>query len=647
LNNVELQVNARTLILGTAGHIDHGKTTLLRALTGIDCDRLPEEKQRGITIDIGFAHLDLPPFQLGIVDVPGHERFIKNMLAGAVGIDIALLVVAADDSVMPQTREHLAILRLLGVSHGLVVITKCDRVEPSWLDLVEDDIRDLIAGTFLESGPIVRTAVLSDGSASGRAELRAAIRSVCEQVTDTSGSELFRMPIDRAFSVQGLGTIVTGTVWSGRLSQGEELEWLPIKKKVTARGLQNHGAATDLVVRGQRAAINLSGAHLSEIARGQELATPGCLVPSKVLTVELEVLGDCPWPIKHRSRQRLYIGTQEVMVIVALLQDSPIAPGQSGLAQLHCANPVVAVGCQPFVLRAESPLVTIGGGRVLLPNAPRITKRQPARLERLGALRQADEAERAEIAIYMYGLQSWNELDLCRDAAIDIHRARQLIAELIAAGIVIELSVKPRTKLWVHRDVLAEANERILSILSRFHSQYLLRPSIPRDRIARNCHSWHEAPVTDALLDRLVAGGALRSDHHGVALADFAPRLTPSQEQLREQLLAAWHQAALKPPEPSELCQTLSSDETEFRQLVDLCTAEGALVHLGGDIFLHKEVETNMRSRLERELANGKQFTVSQIRDSLATSRKYAVPICEYLDRIGFTRRDGDLRSLQ
>ena len=235
-------MNARTLILGTAGHIDHGKTTLLCALTGIDCDRLPEEKQRGITIDIGFAHLDLEPFQLGIVDVPGHERFIKNMLAGAVGIDIALLVVAADDSVMPQTREHLAILRLLGVRHGLVAITKCDRVEPTWLDLVEDDIRSLVAGTFLESAPIVRTAVSSDGSAYGIEELRAAIRSVCEQVAEISQTELFRLPVDRAFSVQGLGTVVTGTVWSGQLRLGDEIEWLPMGKKVTVRGLQNHGS---------------------------------------------------------------------------------------------------------------------------------------------------------------------------------------------------------------------------------------------------------------------------------------------------------------------------------------------------------------------------------------------------------------------
>jgi selenocysteine-specific elongation factor len=643
----DCRVNARTLILGTAGHIDHGKTTLLRALTGIDCDRLPEEKQRGITIDIGFAHLDLGPFQLGIVDVPGHERFIKNMLAGAVGIDIALLVIAADDSVMPQTREHLAILRLLDVRHGVVAITKCDRVEPSWLELVEDDVRNLVAGSFLEGAPVVRTSMVSDGSAQGIDDLRTAIRSVCEHVTELSQSELFRLPVDRAFSVQGLGTVVTGTVWSGRLRAGDDIEWLPAKKRVTVRGLQNHGMQTDEVVRGQRAAINLGGVHQSEILRGHELATAGYLVPSKILTVDLQVLGDSPWPIKHRSRQRLYVGTQEVMVTVALLQDSLVEPGQSALAQLHCARPVVAIGSQPFVIRAESPLITIGGGRILLPRQPRVSRRQPALVERLSALRRANEVQRAELAIYMYGLHAWKELDLCRDAAVDLKRVGQLIEKLVASGIVIKLSVKPSATLLVHHDVLKDAEQRVLTTLSQLHAQWPLRPSIARDQVTLQCQSWHDAQVTDALVDRLVECGQVRSDHNRVALAGFSPRLTPAQERLRGQMLTAWQQAALKPPEPAELCQSLSSDERELRQMLDLCTAQGELVHVKDDIFLHQQVESTMRSQLARALANGKQLTVSEIRDLLATTRKFAVPICEYLDRIGFTRRDGDLRSLR
>jgi selenocysteine-specific elongation factor len=513
--------------------------------------------------------------------------------------------------------------------------------------MVEDDIRHLVAGTFLERAPIVRTAVPMDGPAHGIEELRTAIRSVCDDVTEISASELFRLPIDRAFSVQGLGTVVTGTVWSGRLKPGDEIEWVPMKKKVAVRGLQNHGVPTDLVVRGQRAAINLTGTHPGEIMRGHELATIDYLSPSKVLTVELEVLADSPWPIKHRSRQRLYIGTQEVMVTVALLQGAAIPPGQSGLAQLHCAKPVVAIGRQPFVIRAESPLITIGGGRVLLPCAPRLSKRQTARLERLQSLREADEVERAAIAIYMYGLKPWKELDLCRDAAIDLNRACPIIEDLAASGTIVEVSIKPRGHLYFHHEILQEAEERILGNLRQLHSQWPLRPSIPRDRVAAKCQSWHDVQVTDALLDRLVERGELQSAHGGVALAGFSPRLTAAQERLREQLLTAWHQAALKPPEPSELCKILAADESEFRQIVDLCIVYGDLVHLGGDLFLYREVENAMRRQVQSQMANGKGLTVSEIKDVLATSRKFAVPICEYFDRIGLTRRDGDLRFLR
>jgi selenocysteine-specific elongation factor len=557
------------------------------------------------------------------------------------------LVVAADDSVMPQTCEHLAILRLLGVRHGVIALTKCDRVEPSWLELVEDDIRKLVVGTFLERAPVVRTAVASEGAAQGMEELRAAIRAVCEQVTEISQTGLFRLPVDRAFTVPGLGTVVTGTVWSGQLNVGDEIEWLPARKKVAARGLQNHGVQTNLVARGQRAAINLSGVHHSEVLRGHELATIGYVVPSKILTVDLQVLKDSPWTIKHRSRQRLYLGTQEVMVTVALLQDSFVEPGRTGLAQLHCAKPVLAIGRQPFVIRAESPLVTIGGGRILSPRQFRVTRRQPALVDRLNALRWAGEEERAAIAIFLYGLQAWKELDLCRDMAIDLQRARQLIEELVASGTVVKLCFRPNGICLIHHEVLSEAEQRVLDTLNQLHAQQPLRPSVARDQVALNCRSWHEPQMTDALLDHLLARGTLHSDHNRVALASFSPQLTPVQEQLREQLLTAWQQAAFRPPEPAELCQMLSSNETDLRQILDLCAAQGSLVHLGGDIYLHQEAEAKMRSQLRRELANGKKLTVSEIRDVLATSRKFAVPICEYLDRIGFTRRDGDLRSLR
>ena len=301
---------ARDLILGTAGHIDHGKTSLVKALTGIDCDRLPEEKARGITIDIGFAHLDLPPFHLGVVDVPGHERFIKNMLAGATGVDLRLLVVAADDSVMPQTREHLEILRLLGLRHGVVALTKTDLVDADTREVVELEIRELIQGTFLENAPIIAT---SAHTGAGVPELKAAVADACRKVEDRGGREWFRLAIDRAFVVQGHGTVVTGSVTSGNLRVGDELEWLPRGERVRVRSLQNHDQPVDEVRRGQRAAINLAGVRHEDVIRGQEMATPGFLVPSRVLTVRLHCLADMKRPIKHRLPVRFHLGTAEIM----------------------------------------------------------------------------------------------------------------------------------------------------------------------------------------------------------------------------------------------------------------------------------------------------------------------------------------------
>ncbi|MGD9720127.1 MAG: selenocysteine-specific translation elongation factor [Pirellulales bacterium] len=640
-------MNPRTLILGTAGHIDHGKTALLRALTGVNTSHLPEERRRGITIDLGFANLDLGKFRLGIVDVPGHERFVRNMLAGAAGIDIALVVVAADDSVMPQTREHLDILRLLGIRHGLVALTKCDRVETSWPDLVEDEIRRVATGTFLENAPIVRTAIPNDGPHQGLSSLRDAIFSVCERVESLSDSGLFRLPIDRAFSVPGRGTVVTGTVWSGQLKVRDEVEWLPDGKTLVVRGLQNHGRDTDVISRGQRAAINLIGVHHGEIVRGHELATPGYLSPSKLLTTDLQVLANCPRSIRHRSRQRLYLGTQEVIVTVALLEHSAIEPGGRGLAQLHCAAPAVASAGQPFVMRAESPLVTIGGGRILQALAPRITRRQFRRVERLNDLRSAPDADRAAAAIYFYGSKAWTEIDLCRDANLRVESCGEVIEQLAQAGIVVALPTKPRQRVRFHRDVLVEYEERILKLLGQLHARAALQLTIPPERIIELCGPSKDRYLVQAVIDRLIERDVLRGDHNGIALARFSPTLSVLQLGLRDQILATLREGEFTPPTPAEIAQITASTEEDVFQMLKLCTAQGELVHLGDQLFLHSEAEAEMRARLRESLQQGTGLTVSRIRDLLGTTRKFAVPICEHLDRIGFTRREGDLRVLR
>src|SRR5262249_46880765 len=389
----------RDLILGTAGHIDHGKTALVKALTGTDCDRLPEEKARGITIDIGFARLDLGDYRIGVVDCPGHERFIKNMLAGATGIDLAVLIVAADDSVMPQTREHLEILRLLGLRHGVIALTKADLVDETTREVVELEVRDLVHGTFLEDAPLIAT---SAHTGAGVPELKAAIAEACTKVEERTGQQWFRLAIDRSFVVQGHGTVVTGSVTSGSVRVGDELEWLPRGERVRVRSLQNHDRPVEEGHRGQRAAINLAGGRPQGVIRRPGLAPPRPPPPARVLTVRLHCLADMKRPIKHRMPVRFHLGTAEVMGTVALLDCDTIDPGQWGLAQVFLEEPATGTWGQPFVVRESSATQTLGGGQVLQPAARKVRRRHLEMLERIERLWTGDARARA-LAVAWFG----------------------------------------------------------------------------------------------------------------------------------------------------------------------------------------------------------------------------------------------------
>src|SRR5262245_25792096 len=437
----------RDLILGTAGHIDHGKTSLVKALTGIDCDRLPEEKARGITIDIGFATLDLGDYRLGIVDVPGHERFIKNMLAGATGIDLAVLVVAADDSVMPQTREHLEILRLLGLRHGVIALTKCDLVDETTREVVELEVRDLVQGSFLEQAPLVRT---SAHTGEGIDELKAAIAGACRQVEERGGAGWFRVAIDRSFIVQGHGTVVTGSVTGGSLKVGDEVEWQPRGERVRVRSLQNHDRPVEEVHRGMRAAINLAGVHHEDVVRGQELATPGYLVPSRVLTVRLHCLADARRPIKHRTPVRFHLGTSEVMGLVSLLDCDAVQPGGWGLAQVFLEEPATATWGQPFVVRGSSATQTLGGGQVLQPVAKKVRRRHLEILERIEKLWTGDPEQRALTVAWFGGFSGFTLADLVRGANLGPDQAEEIANRLKAAGSLVEVDISPARRLLLH-----------------------------------------------------------------------------------------------------------------------------------------------------------------------------------------------------
>ncbi|MFL5329743.1 MAG: selenocysteine-specific translation elongation factor [Gemmataceae bacterium] len=644
----------RELILGTAGHIDHGKTTLIKALTGVDCDRLPEEKARGITIDLGFAELDLDEFRLGVIDVPGHERFIKNMLAGATGIDLALLVIAADDSVMPQTREHLEILKLLGIRRGVISVTKCDLVDRESLEVAVLEVRELVAGSFLADAPLICTSVTSG---EGLDQLRTALFEQCLQFAkDESESHSdpsfihhpssfpFRLSIDRVFVQQGHGTVITGTVASGHVRVGDEVEWLPSQERVRVRGLQHHGRPVDNVHRGMRAAINLAGVDHTEVQRGQELAAPGYLVPSRTLSVYLTATRENARPLKHRLPVRVHIGTAEVMGVLSLLDTNAVAPGDSAKGQMFLEEPVMAVWNQPFVLRESSAASTLGGGRVLQPGARKIRKHDMLNVGGLADLNLTPPLNRIAAVGLAHGSTGFTEADLVREAGIAPESAAALVGEMVKSGQMIEVHANDQRRL-VHEKALREIEDRVLTTMAKLHAAEPLVSGHDRAKALALLDYIGDESLVSLVVDRMIEAKKLMAEGRRIARADFQPKLSANQRKLKDKIVAAHAAAGFEPPEPKSFAPQASGQAANLLDLYDVAVAEGMLVKVNDDIYLHTDAEARMRHRVQSALADsGQGLKVAAIRDLLGTTRKYAVPLCEYLDRVGVTRRVGDFR---
>jgi selenocysteine-specific elongation factor len=633
----------RDLVLGTAGHIDHGKTALVRALTGVDTDRLPAEKERGITIDLGFAALDLGGYHLALIDVPGHERFIRNMLAGASGLDLAMLIVAADDSVMPQTREHLEILRLLGLAGGMIVLTKCDLVDATWLDLVEEEVRSFVQGTFLEDAAIVRTSAVTGH---GLDELKDALRVLCSAVKPRHDQGVFRMAIDRSFTIAGHGTVVTGTVASGSVTVGDEIEWQPEGRTVRVRGLHRHDRPAERIGRGSRAAVNLVGVHHTEIHRGQELAAAGYLDASRILSVELTESAQADGPFRHRGRYKLHLGTAEVSVVLSLLESIEASPDEPQLAQLFLAEPVVAVHGQPFVLRAQSPPATLGGGRVLQPSPRRLRRRDRTSLDRLGRLRSSNPVERLGAALAFIGLQPWTERQLGALTGLDTAEIEAALITLSASGALIDLQAGPRRTIRILAEYAADLEERALRALGRLHEARPRHTAIPRAQLTAAFPDLANEALAAALIERLKAEGKVVADSRTVALRGFQPKLSQGERKLKAELAESIRSGGMSPPDAAELAAAAGPRGNAVADLLALLRDEGHTVEINAQLYLDTDVESELRRRVSDRLADGSTLTMAELRDLLRTTRKYAVPIGEYLDRIGLTRREGDVRRL-
>lgn len=634
------------LILGTAGHIDHGKTSLIRALTGVNTDRLPEEKKRGITIELGFAELSLGDYRLGIVDVPGHERFVRNMLAGATGMDLAMLVVAADDSIKQQTREHLDILRILDLRVGVIALTKTDLVEDDWLDLVEDEIRGLVQGTFLEDAPIVR---VSSKTGAGIEALRGELLKVAATAVElgrTAAIEApFRLAIDRTFTMAGHGTIVTGSVVSGKVSVGDDLKIQPGDISVRVRSLQNHDRSVEQVHRGQRAAINLTGVHHDQTERGHELAANGFLIPSRILNVRLQLLSTQKKPLKDRKRVRLHVGTAEILSTVRLLDRELLEPGESCFAQLFLQSSAVTTWNQPIVLRSESPVTTIGGGQVSHPDADRIRQLVDADKEMLQQSIDDDPIKRAESALYFAGFRGWDPNELPRTAGVV--EVDSTCEALIESKSLVELPISPTRRFRLHRLRLEQIADRIESVLNGLHDRYPLRTYLDRTTVRNAFLYLPEVTLFDAAIEWLKSTKQIQTNALGIALKGRGPKLSQNEQKLLAQLVTWFDDGGMEPPTVEQCKAKATKNKDAVPQLIGLAVANGDLVEIGSDLYFHRKTDQWIRDTVSTTLTElDEGATMSEIRDALGTTRKYAVPICEYLDRIGVTRRDGDVRRL-
>ncbi|HJR06848.1 MAG TPA: selenocysteine-specific translation elongation factor [Pyrinomonadaceae bacterium] len=641
----------RSIIVGTAGHIDHGKTSLVRALTGVDADRLPEEKRRGITIDLGFAELSLGDVRVGFVDVPGHERFVKNMLAGAHGLDAVALVVAADEGVMPQTREHFDICKLLGVRYGLIIITKTDAVDGELLELVRLDAQELVAGSFLEDAPVVAA---STRTGAGLEELREKLREVAAQIPARSSRAVARLPVDRAFTMRGFGAVVTGTLVAGEIVEAQEMELLPARSRVRVRGVQVHGHATERATAGQRTAINLGGVDASAIERGMTLAPAGRLRATQMIDTELEVLPNAPRALRTRARVRVHLGAAEVLARVQVLEDAgEIAAGARGFAQLRLESPVVALPDERFIIRSYSPQRTVAGGRVLDAFAAkhRGRSRTPAR-QRLVALTEADtEAARLSLYVEAAGETGLRRADLAartgwRDETLDA----ALKEATTEGGALVEAE-----GVYVARKIFENFIEAARIEVEAHHKREPLQRGLARETLRERVFA-HVAPeIFRAVLVEAESACVLVSERDTVRAAAHTLALSDADARLQASLERIYHEAALEAPTFDDARARAAVGESKqvtrehARKILQLLLDSGALVRVTGDLLVHRDAIARLVETLYEYAARHEPerlIDVAAFKDLAGVSRKYAIPLLEYLDRERITRRAGDRRLI-
>lgn len=632
-------------VIGTAGHVDHGKSTLVQAISGINPDRLREEQEREMTIDLGFAWVTLPSGrQVSIVDVPGHEDFIKNMLAGVGGIDLALLVVAADEAVMPQTREHLAILDLLQIPKGLVALTKADLVDdPVWLELVREEVRETLAGTVLAEAPIIPVSALKG---KGLDELLQTLDALLETSVPRQDLGYPRLPIDRAFTISGFGTVVTGTLVGGHLEVGDTVEIIPLGRTARIRGLQSHNTKIERASPGARLAVNLTGVDLDLLQRGQVLALPGTLSPTRLIDVQLRMLAQAAHPVEHGMVVELFTGAASVLARIRLLQGDTLEADETGWAQLRLQEPVAISRYDGFIVRLPSPSLTLGGGQVVEPQPVRRHRRFDRRvIERLASLAQGTPESVLLTLLEERGAMPARELT--RQSQLPPVTVQPALQALVQEGRVLCLPTEPGDLKHLLRDDVPLISflgwerlmQRASALLRDYHRRQPLRGGMPREELKSRLRMRGE--LGNQILQRAEQEGLLRVSGDAVALPEHEVQLSEEQQRAVRQVLAQFEEAPYTPPAYGEVQEALGAELTQH--LIET----GRLVRLSDAVVFESQALDEMVERLTRHLEDGKPITVAKVRDLFGTSRKYAVAFLEETDRRRITKRIGDARVLR
>ncbi|OQX08825.1 MAG: selenocysteine-specific translation elongation factor [Desulfobulbaceae bacterium A2] len=637
----------REFILGTAGHVDHGKTSLVRALTGIDTDRLKEEKERGITIELGFAHLDLPcGHRLGIIDVPGHEKFVKNMVAGAAGMDLVAFVIAADEGIMPQTREHMEICQLLGVRDGLVVLTKIDMVEPDWLELVQDEVREFCAGTFLAEAPILP---VSSVSGAGIEELHQALNAKVAAMPAAEAQGPFRLAVDRVFTMKGFGAVITGTALSGRLRLGEELMLYPRTVKGKVRTIQVHGQEQAEVEAGRRTAINLQGLELDEIRRGDMAATPGALASTVRLDCELNLLSSWGRELKHRAPVRLHLGTAEILARVLLLDEAEsISAGTNGtLVQLVLQELVTAWPGDHFVLRSYSPVTTIGGG-IILHNQPRKRKRAKEEDRRssktlLDILRRGTMEEKLLALVEESGIAGLTQEELAVRLGLFGNRLKKLIDPPLSRSLLLLVDQR-----YLAPTVVNTLQDGLCRMLTAYHQAHPLKTGIAKEELRSQFQPELDVRLFQYCLAGLTRQGRIVQEQAELHLSSHQVTLQADEAELKTGIRRIYQEAGLTPLNLPDLGPRLGGvPEGRLKEVLSLLLQEGELIKVNEALIFHAAALTALQQRLEEYLRQHGEIDAPGFKELSGLTRKYSIPLLEYFDKIRLTIRVGDKRQLR